>query len=137
MKNIIGFRQAAMVAAIIFGALTLFHMAIIIGIIFIDYAPVEYLWGGQMETSEELLRFESVSLGVILICFNTVLIRFGWIRMPGMLKASRIILWVLSGLFLLNTVGNLLAETNFEKYFAIVTLALALLCWRLATEPLK
>lgn len=34
-------------------------------------------------------------------------------------------LWVFFILFLLNTVGNLLAKTTFEKWFALVTLLLA------------
>ena len=137
MKKLISFRQAAMASAILFGALTLFHSAIIIGILLFDYAPVEFLWGGQMNTSDELLRFEFVSLGIILICLSTVLIRYGWIHLPGLLKITRIFLWVLVALFFLNTLGNILAETVFEKFFAPVTLVLAVLCLRLAIEPLK
>ncbi|MEQ9218133.1 MAG: hypothetical protein RLO17_08825 [Cyclobacteriaceae bacterium] len=135
MKKLIGFKQAAMASTILFGALTLFHLSIIIGIVFFDYAPVEFLWGGQMETRDELLRFEWVSLGVILICLNTVLIRYGWVQLPGMLKTTRVVLWVLMVLFFLNTLGNILAETVFEKFFAPVTLVLALLCLRMAMEP--
>tara|TARA_Y100001980_G_C14556892_1_gene352502 strand:+ start:72189 stop:72608 length:420 start_codon:yes stop_codon:yes gene_type:complete len=135
MKRLIGFRQAAITAAALFGLLSLFHLSIIIGIVIFDYAPVEFLWGGQMETRDELLRFEWVSLGVILICLNTVLIRYGWVQLPGMLKTTRVILWVLMALFFLNTLGNILAETVFEKIFAPVTLVLALLCLRLAMEP--
>ena len=135
MKRLIGFRQAAVTAAVLFGLLSLFHLSIIIGIVFFDYAPVEFLWGGQMETRDELLQFEWVSLGVILICLNTVLIRYGWVQLPGMLKTTRVVLWVLMVLFSLNTLGNILAETVFEKFFAPVTLVIALLCLRMAMEP--
>ena len=137
MKKLIGFRQAAVASTILFGALNLFHLSIISGILFFDYAPVEYLWGGQMKTSEELLQFEWVSLGIILICLNTVLIRYGWIKLPGMMKITRMVLWVLVVLFSLNTLGNILAVTVFEKFFAPVTLVLAFLCLRLAIEPIK
>ncbi len=137
MKKLIGFRQAAVASAVLFGVLTLFHLSIISGILFFDYAPVEYLWGGKMQTSDELLRFEWVSLGVILLCLHTVLIRFGWIHLPGLLRTTRVILWVLVVLFFLNTLGNILAETTFEKFFAPVTLVLAVFCLRLAIEPFK
>ncbi len=137
MKKLIGFRQAALASAILFGILILFHLSIIMGILFFNYAPVEYLWGGKMQTSDELLRFEWVSLGIILLCLNTVLIRFGWIHLPGLLKATRVVLWVLVVLFSLNTLGNMLAESVFEKFFAPVTLVLAVFCLRLAIEPLS
>jgi len=39
------------------------------------------------------------------------------------------ILWVFLTIFLLNTIGNLFAKTNFEKYFSILTLVFALLIW--------
>jgi hypothetical protein len=39
------------------------------------------------------------------------------------------ILWIFLLLFVLNTVANLFAETNFEKLFGLLTLTFALLLW--------
>jgi hypothetical protein len=40
-----------------------------------------------------------------------------------------IILWIFLALFVLNTVGNILAKTNFEKLFAVLTFVSAILIW--------
>jgi hypothetical protein len=42
-----------------------------------------------------------------------------------------IILWVFFGLFIVNTVGNIFAKTNFEKLFAILTGLSAILIWNI------
>ena len=43
------------------------------------------------------------------------------------LKIVNIMLWIFVMLFALNTVGNILAETTFEKSFAVLTFVSALL----------
>jgi hypothetical protein len=110
---------------------------VIIGILFLDFAPVDYLWGGRMDTPEQLLAFELISLAVIAICFLVVLIRAEIIKISFLMVLSRIILWILTFMFLINTVGNILAKTNFEKFFAIVTALLTFLCLRLALEKIN
>lgn len=136
MKNIISFDLAVKLCLGIFGLVILFHLSIIVGMLLFDFAPVEYLWGGKMETAEELLGFEFISLIVMLVCFFVVMIRSGKIDKPSLLKTSNIIIWILFVLFLLNTAGNLLAKTTFEKMFGIVTVILAFLCLRIALEKI-
>jgi hypothetical protein len=132
MRRIISFDAAARISEILFGLFILFHLAVIIGILFLDFVPVDYLWGGRMETAEQLLGFEILSLLVISLCLLFVLIRTGRLNIPVLYGTSRIVLWILFGLFLLNTIGNLLAESSFEKLFAIITAILSFLCLRLA-----
>lgn len=109
-----------------------FHLAIIIGIVFFDFAPVDFLWGGRLQTAEELLTFEFISLMIITFCFLIIVITSGRLPVSKMAGVVKVLLWVLFLLFLLNTIGNLLAKTNFEKGFAVVTAFLAFLCLRLA-----
>ncbi|NND80757.1 MAG: hypothetical protein HKN53_12730 [Maribacter sp.] len=45
------------------------------------------------------------------------------------LNAVHNILWLFLALFGVNTLENLVLETTPEKFFALVTLALALLLW--------
>jgi hypothetical protein len=45
------------------------------------------------------------------------------------MKIVNITLWIFLFLFSLNTIGNIFAETNFEKFFTLVTLAFAVLIW--------
>ena len=134
MKKLLSFKRAIQLSLTLFGLLMLFHLAIIIGIVVFDFAPIDYLWGGKMETKEELFVFEIISLGVIMLCFFVGLIRGQFISLPKLVGLSRVILWVLFVLFAINTVGNLLAESTFEKFFAIVTAILSVLCLRLAIE---
>jgi hypothetical protein len=44
-------------------------------------------------------------------------------------KAITIILWIFFAIFVLNTIGNVFAETTFEKFFTILTLLNAILIW--------
>lgn len=134
MTKLIGFQRAVQLSLVLFGLISLFHLGVIIGILAFDFAPVDFLWGGQMSTKEELLSFEIVSLVVMVVCILVVLIRSQRIKLSALIGLSRVILWILFVLFLLNTVGNALAKTNFERSFTVVTLLLAFLCLRMAIE---
>lgn len=104
---------------------TLFHLLILIRII-----PFEVTWGGRLKTVEEMYVFEALSL-LITSFFIFVLLQKGE-YIPYYLgpKTVRIVLWVFFGIFALNTLGNVLAETNFEKFFAIITLTNSICIWR-------
>ncbi|MCB1178249.1 MAG: hypothetical protein KDK36_11760, partial [Leptospiraceae bacterium] len=68
MKKIISFTTAVNIALMQYGAITIFHLCIILGILLFNFAPIDYLWGGRMETKEELLNFEIVSFLVMIFC---------------------------------------------------------------------
>jgi len=59
MKKLISFRRAIQFSLILFGLLILFHLLIIVGIVLFDYVPIDFLWGGRMETREQLLGLET------------------------------------------------------------------------------
>jgi hypothetical protein len=134
MKKIISFEKAVRLSFLLFGLFILFHLSIIIGMVFLDIEPMEFLWGGRMETREQLLGFEIISLVVMTFCFIVVLIKANRIKLPKLTGVVTVVLWILFVLFLVNTVGNILAKTTFEKFFAIATTLLAFLCLRLALE---
>jgi len=58
-----------------------------------------------------------------------LLIKGKYLREFIPMKIVNIILWIFLVLFGLNTVGNILAKTNFEKFFALLTLVSAILIW--------
>ncbi len=63
-----------------------------------------------------------------------VLIRAGYFKLKINPVIIKIALWIMAFLFLLNTIGNLFSENDFEKIaFTPLTLILAILCIRLAT----
>ena len=96
----------------------IFHILVLLQII-----PFNIAWGGRLKTVQEMYVFESVS-----IALNLFLLWIVWLRAKNVKsKTVNIILWVFFGIFSLNTIGNLFAQTTFEKYFSILTLIFALL----------
>lgn len=134
LKKTISFRFAAAATTVMLGLLSLFHLAIIAGILFFDFAPVEFLWGGRLETPEELLNFEIVSFIINLAALFFTAIRGGFIKVARLQKAAQVMMWILFVLFFLNTIGNIAAESQFEKFFAILTITLAIFTLRLALK---
>lgn len=101
-----------------------FHLCILLKII-----PYEITWGGRLKNDQEMYVFETVSI-VINLFFGAILLMKGqYVKRIIPIKIINIILWVFLVLFGLNTIGNIFAETNFEKYFTILTLANTLLIW--------
>lgn len=133
----LSFRYSILLSVLLFSLLILFHSAIIVSVLVFDFAPVDFLWGGRMKTSEELLRFEFISLFVTILCLIVVLIKSGRIYLPRASTVVTVALWFMFLLFLLNTVGNMLSKTTFEKSLTIITAILAVLCVRLAIEKTK
>ncbi len=111
-------------ALAIAAALTLFHLAILFQII-----PYEIVWGGRLTNEAEMYRFESVSLALNLLFGLLLLIKGGLLKPILPPKIVTVGLWLFFALFVLNTVGNLLAKTYFEKGFTVVTLLLCVLIW--------
>jgi hypothetical protein len=134
MKKLLSFSLALRVSILITVLLCLLHLSVIIGIVFFDFAPVEFLWGGRMETADQLLNFEISSLISSLVVLFLLLVRSGWLHIPKMTKVSKIAMWVLFVLFLLNIIGNLLATSAFERGFAVVSALLAVCLLRIALE---
>lgn len=134
MRKIIGFKTAILASLFILGILALFHIAILIGILFFEYVTLDFLWGGKIKTEAQLLNFEIVSLLTSVIFFFLLLIRSKLLNIPKLLGISSIAMWVLFVFFSLNTIGNALAATTIEKMFAIVSGVLALLFLRIAIE---
>ena len=132
MKKIIGFQWASKVAAAIFILLIVFHAVVIAGIVFFDFAPVEYLWGGRMENAGQLLQFEIISLLTTSLALWLVLAKSGKSNAGRLLPVVSFLMWLLVVLFALNTLGNLTAQSFFEQLMSIPTALLTVLCLRIA-----
>lgn len=102
----------------------LFHLSIMLKII-----PYNITWGGRLKNDSEMYVFEIISLSINLFLFLLLLIKGNYIKAFISMNAVNVILWIFVVLFSLNTIGNFLAETNFEKFFAIFTLSSAILIW--------
>ena len=115
---------------ILFILIVIFHFLVIFGII-----PFQNVWGGRLKTHEEMLKFEAFSLILNLIFIAVVLVKAGFWKVKISPKIISILLWIMAILFALNTIGNLFAVNNLEKYMATpITFILSVLCFILARE---
>lgn len=105
-------------------ALSLFHIAILI-----QFIPYESVWGGRIKSIEQMYALESAALSMNIFFIFLLMIKGEHIRAIISMKIVNVLLWMFLLLFLLNTVGNLLAEGHFEKAMAGITLALTVLLW--------
>lgn len=113
---------------IIIGLLTIvivFHMLIIIRII-----PYEIVWAGKLKSISEMYVFEIVSIFINILIVAVLLLKGNFIKHKINDKIINGILWFFVVVFALNTVGNLLAKSLFEKaVFTPLALISALLIW--------
>lgn len=113
-------------------AITIFHMAILFKVI-----PYEITWGGRLKSDSEMYVFESISLAINFFLGFVLLIKGEYVKQILPLKIVNIVLWAFLVLFILNTIGNIVAKTNFEKYFAIITLSFSILIWIILNDSKK
>lgn len=110
--------------------IVIFHFLVIFGIV-----PFQNVWGGRLKTFEEMLKFESASIVINLIFMAVILVKSGFWKTKTSPKIITIFLWIMTILFALNTIGNLFAVNNLEKYIATpITFILSILCFILAIE---
>ena len=117
-------RTAIKIMLLLITAVTIFHFSIILKII-----PYEITWGGQLKNDSEMYVFESLSIIINIFLILTLLTKGTYIKPMFSLRMVNFILWVFLILFGLNTIGNLFANTTFEKLFALLTLASSILIW--------
>ena len=113
---------------ILLGLLILFHLGIVAGFI----SP-EIVWGGRIQTRDDLVHMELASICMLLLFALIVLVKIDLIDMDWIKPLAQFGLWMTALYFLINTVTNLLAVTAIERYlFAPLALILAALTIRLA-----
>ena len=128
MKNVISERAAFYGLVGILSAITIFHVLILSGII-----PFQIVWGGRLENREQMLQFEMISLLLNACMLLVIGIRGGLVKVTINPLIIRILLWAMCGLFILNTLGNVLSNNTLETIiFTPLTLLLAIFSWRLA-----
>jgi len=125
MLNKISEAQALKIILGLLTAVIVFHLLIITGII-----PYKIVWAGKLKSVSEMYVFEIVSILINIFLLTILLLKGDIIKHTINDKIITGILWFFVLVFALNTIGNLLAETLFEKVvFTPLTLISSLLIW--------
>ena len=128
MKKILPLSIAVSCAIIILSCIIIFHISVIAGII-----PFDIVWGGNLSDKSQLYTMEAVSIAINAIMLFIILIYCGAIKININRKIIIGAIWFMFGLFLLNTLGNLMAKNVLETYiFTPLTLILSICCFRMA-----
>ena len=121
---------------ILLSFVTVFHIGIIVKLI-----PYDIAWGGRLKNDQEMYVFETISILINLLLISVLFIKAGFLKVKVNKKLINAVLWIFFFLFILNTVGNILAKTTFEKMFAVLTLISAVFLWKILRikddEPLE
>ena len=130
MNKLFTKRTASYCILITLSLIVLFHLLVLTGII-----PFHIVWGGRLTNHPQMVRFEMISIAVNLVMLAVVAIHDGILKLRIKPLLIRIVLWCMCGLFLLNTIGNLLSTNTVEKIvFTPLTLLLSICCFRLAVN---
>ncbi|WP_258101066.1 hypothetical protein [Marinoscillum pacificum] len=121
-------RIAEFILIVIFSLLIIFHVLILTSVI-----PYDIVWGSRLSSHEDMITFEAISLSLNGAFLWIILMHAQFIKPVLSSKVSRVLLWVMMGLFILNTLGNLVSENDFEKVaFTPVTILLSICLFLLA-----
>lgn len=111
------------------GIILIFHLLVLLQVI-----PYQIVWGGRLQSVADMQRFEIISILVNGLIILVILLKSGYIKHIIPIKIIDALMWVIVGLFALNTVGNLFAQTATEMIvFTPMTIILAILCYRIVT----
>jgi hypothetical protein len=109
---------------------SLFHLLVLTEII-----PYNIVWAGKINSVSEMRVFEFFSLSINTVIIFIIAIKANYLKWSVPVRFVNGFIWFIFFLFSLNTIGNLFAATNFEKFvFTPMTFILAVLCLRIVKE---
>lgn len=115
---------------VLISCVIVFHLMVIA-----DVIPDDIVWGGGARDRNTTIMLEVVSIIINIGILTVTLNDAGTLKLGISRNTTRVIFWVLFGLFMLNTVGNLFSESKWETLiFTPMTLFLSVCCLRLALE---
>lgn len=109
------------ITLVIVAGYCLLHLSILLQIV-----PNNIVWGGKIDSIEKLYLLEGFALATMLFLGMALAMKIKIIKPIFTDKAIKRIFMVFAVFFVLNTLGNLLAETLIEKSQAIITLFFAI-----------
>jgi uncharacterized membrane protein len=96
-------------------------------IILLKLIPYHLVWGGRLKSDKEMYRFEIFSILINLLFVIVILVQGNFLTIDIPKKIIAYALWLMSGLFLLNTLGNITSKNKLEqRLFTPITILLAI-----------
>lgn len=130
MKKLIGVRLASNIIIVINTAALLMHVLILLKIM-----PYHFTWGGQLKSERDVIIFESISIVIQMLFLSIIAAKAGYIFKGKFQRTVNAGIWILFGIMVLNTIGNLVSASSLEIIVMTpITSVLALLVLRLAIE---
>lgn len=130
MNKILPLSIAVYGAIVLLSCIIIFHILVIVGII-----PFDIVWGGNLADRTQLYTMEAVSIAINFVMLFVILIYSGSVKLNINRKIIISAIWIMFGIFLLNTLGNLMAKNVLETYiFTPLTLILSIFCFRMAAS---
>ena len=124
-------KKALYIIFFLLGGLLIFHLLIISQLI-----PYDQVWGGRLQSEEEMIRFESFSLGLNALMLLIYVVKYRQLLSGNKQKLTNFLIWLFVAFFLLNTIGNLLAESILEMILGtIFTLSMVILSVIVVRKP--
>jgi hypothetical protein len=130
MKKLISMRMASHISLTINTMALLMHVLILLTIL-----PYDFVWGGRLKRQEDAIIFEMVSILIQIVFISIIAVKSGYLLKGKFKRTSNIGIWVIFGVMILNSIGNVVSHSFLETVVMTpVTILLALLVFRLAIE---
>lgn len=115
----------------IYGLILLFSFTIIFHLLVIThFISYDVVWGGRITSDRQMYISEFVSVFLNGVFLVVVLIKAQMLHWPVPNKVITVFLWLMLGLFILNTIGNLLSLNGLETLiFTPITILLSFFCF--------
>jgi hypothetical protein len=110
------------------GLLILLSMFLVLHfIILLKLIPYNLVWGGRLKSDKEMYRFEIFSILINSLFVIVILVQGSFLTIDIPKKIITYALWLMAGLFLLNTLGNVTSKNKLEqRLFTPITIMLAI-----------
>ena len=121
-------------------AFLLFVIAAFVGLIYhaliiTQVVPYANAWGGRLPNLQAMYVFEIISVLMQVIFLTIAVLKHRYVGGKKTQKVLTYLLFFLSALLLLNTVGNVYSTSTFEAImFTPLTLVMSIVAFRLALE---
>ena len=102
-------------------------------IILLKLIPYNLVWGGRLKSDKEMYRFEIFSILINALFVIVILVQGNFLIIDIPKKIITYALWLMTGLFFLNTLGNVTSKNKLEqRLFTPITILLAICSFILA-----